>query len=236
MGMFGRGPSGSGKRQAAKLPPHPGPDADGVSRVIPKNVWDGPQGDFLREIGASPDDPHNLMPTQELIQARFDRKREEQEAFLAEVNEQMPEGVSVVPWAMIPWSIWSQQHAPFLLVVCELYPVGPWNTLLLPADEHSSLILNLPQHLRGSPPGLEDAANRVIGEIHEKLNEVHARTADALAEGTLSSMDEHAAAVKQASASVTGLAHALGAQTYGDEAYARHNEVFGAALGWTLAD
>ncbi len=233
--MFRRRSSGLGKGNATSFPAHPGPDADGVKRIIPKDIWDGPQGDFLREIGVSPDDPSNLMPTQDLIQARFDKLREEQDAFVARVNEQMPDGVKVVPWAMIPWRVWSQQHADFLLVACELYPVTPWNMLLLPDDQRSEMILGLPRHLRGSPPGLEDAANRVIGEIREEFFEAHARTGTALDRGDTSSLDDFAKANKDATTSVVRLAHALGIRTYGEEAYSRHKDMFGATLGWNTA-
>lgn len=233
--MFRRRSSSNNASKETDFPPHPGPDADGASRVIPKEIWDGPQGDFLREIGASPDDASNLVPTQELIQARFDKLREEQEAFVAALNTEMPAGVKVGPWAMIPWTVWSQQHADFLLGVCELFPVGPWNTLLLPEDERGALILDLPQHLGGIPAGLEDAANRLIGEIREEHRKVHDRTGAALAESNLSSLDEYEKATKEACAKVMGVAHWLGAKTYGEEAYARHKVVFGATLGWNTA-
>ena len=35
----------------------PTPDADGVTRVFPKELWDDPKiGQFLREVGFAPDD------------------------------------------------------------------------------------------------------------------------------------------------------------------------------------
>ena len=233
--MFGRRSSGSGKGKASDIPRHPGPDADGVSRVISKEVWEGPQGDFLREIGVSPDDPSNLMPTQEGIQARFDKLREELDAFVTGLNTQLPEGVKVTPWAMIPWNVWQQQHGDFLLITCELYPVAPWNQLLLPEDQHGSMVLGLPQPLPGTPPGLEEAANKGIEEIRKDLMDVHARTAAALDRGDDAGLLEFAKAKSEAWKHVVGLAHALGAQTYGVEAYHRHKELFGATLGWSAA-
>lgn len=233
--MFGRRSSGPGKGNAPGISGHLGPDADGVGRAIPKEVWDGPQGDFLREIGVSPDDPANLMPTREGVQARFDKLRAEQDAFVASINEQLPDTAKVIPWAMIPWSVWSQQHADFLLGVCELYPVGPWNMLLLPEDEAGALVLDLPQHLHGIPAGLEDAANRVIGEIREKFSEAHGRAGAALAQGDTSALDDYTKVRNELTANVVGLAHALGASTYGEDAYARHKALFGAALGWGTA-
>lgn len=49
--MFRRRSSRTGNGEASEAPPHPDPDADGVCRAIPKDVWEGPQGDFLRKIG-----------------------------------------------------------------------------------------------------------------------------------------------------------------------------------------
>lgn len=230
--MFWRKSSNSRKQNDSDIPPHPGPDADGVERVIPKEIWDGPQGDFLREIGASPDDPSNLRLTQDAVEARFAQLRKDQDAFVASVNKDLPPSATVIPWAMIPWSVWNQQHAEFLLRVCELYPVGPWNMMLLPEDEAGALVLDLPQHLQGVPPGLEDAANHVIGKIRERFSEAHRRTGAALAEGDLSSLDEHGNARDQAVASMCALAQALGSETYGEEAFARHKALFGRTLGW----
>lgn len=233
--MFRRRSSNSSKQSDTDIPPHPGPDSDGVERVIPKEIWDGPQGDFLREIGASPDDPSNLRLTQDAVEARFDELRKNQDAFVASVNKQLPDGVTVIPWAMIPWSVWNQQHAEFLLRVCELYPAGPWNMMLMPEDERSAMVLGLPQHLHGIPAGLEDNANHVIGQIRGRYTEVDRRVGAALAEGDLARLEEHEKAKQEAAASVCGLAHYAGSQTYGEDAYKRHHEMFGGMLGWGSA-
>jgi hypothetical protein len=68
--MFGkRKPQSDGNAgsRSMPLPPHPGPDDDGVARVIPKELWDGPTGALLRTAGMTPDDPGNLVLTQELF-------------------------------------------------------------------------------------------------------------------------------------------------------------------------
>jgi len=42
----------------------PTPDADGVTRVFPRELWDDPKiGTLLREVGFAPDDARNILPT-----------------------------------------------------------------------------------------------------------------------------------------------------------------------------
>lgn len=45
------------------VPPiyHPGPDADGVSRIIPLELWDGEVGQAMRDAGLSPDVEANVF-------------------------------------------------------------------------------------------------------------------------------------------------------------------------------
>lgn len=229
--MFKRLFSRPDKSKAAAVPPHPGPDADGVSRVIPKEIWDGPQGDFLREIGASPDDASNLMPTPESVQARFAEMRKRQDVFMADINKEMPKSVNLIPWAMIPWSVWQGPHADFLLIN-DLYAVGPWNMMLLPDDDKGAWVLKLPKHLGGIPEGLVGASNDLIGQVREKLDKAHAETGAAMARGDSSALDSYNEAKDDAIRSVQGIARFLSAKTYGDEAYERHKELFGKALGW----
>ena len=76
--MFGKKHLDYKEKKRSAIPPHPGPDADGVTRAMPKEMWDGPHGDFLREIGVTPDDPSNVMPTQQSVQAKADKLIEAQ--------------------------------------------------------------------------------------------------------------------------------------------------------------
>jgi hypothetical protein len=74
------------------------------------------QGDFPREIGVTPGNASNVMPTQQSVQAKADKLIEDQKQFLARINGSLRE--KVVPWAMLPWSIWQQSHANFLPAIC----------------------------------------------------------------------------------------------------------------------
>ncbi|WP_193175839.1 hypothetical protein [Oricola nitratireducens] len=226
---FGRR-QGTGSGQGAAVPPHPGPDPDGVRRVIPKEVWDGPQGEFLREIGVTPDDPSNVIPGSNQLQARHDRLYEDEKRFIAKVNSQLPHEVS--PWAMIPWPVWQGQHGDFLLKTLETFPIGPWNTMLLPVTEKGALVYDLPKHPMSVDPSQAAAAERLIGEIRAEVVRAHEETGRRLEAGDTGSLGEFHDKVEKAKADVRGLAFFIGSKVFGDKVWQRHMDLFGATLGW----
>jgi len=219
------------KTKPTAVPRHPGVDADGVLRAIPKALWNGANGDFLRQLGVSPDDENNIVPTQQGIDAEFGRRRVALDAFIARVNESAGGTYSVTPWAMLPWSVWNGEHAEFLLMQ-NMYPVDLWNTMLMPSDERSAAVLGLPKHLFGVPDGLDASAVRLIGEIRGELALVHAKVSETLARGDTSMLSPYNDAVEKARRDVRGVAHVLGSAVYGEPNYFKHREVFGSQLGW----
>ena len=65
---------------------HPTPDADGVTRVFSRELWDDPKiGKFLQEAGFAADDARNILPKAEdyvaLFAAAKKRLDERTEAF-----------------------------------------------------------------------------------------------------------------------------------------------------------
>ena len=69
----------------------PTPDADGVTRVFPRELWDDPKiGKFLQEVGFAPDDARNILPTAEdyiaLFAAARKRLDDRTEAFNREMT------------------------------------------------------------------------------------------------------------------------------------------------------
>ncbi len=213
----------------APLRPHV--DSDGVRRALPKALWEGKHGDMLRGLGMSPDDPTNLMPTSEGIKARLEALREEQENFIARVNANLPFDIRVLPWAMLPHGLWAREHGGFLLAM-EFYAVDPWNTMLLGADQVSALSLGLPEHPRGVPKELEDAANKVIGGLRAKLDEAHKRTTQALARNEISALDDFANAHAEARRELVKVAFYFGVTLFGEKVFERHRQLFAATLGW----
>ena len=220
---------GKKPQQVAKLV-HPGPDDDGVARIISKKTFTGPSGEMLRRIGAGPDDPSNLVLTQDLLNARLERRREQQAAFLSSWNSQLPKPCKIIPWAMIPWSVWSGDHGEFLFKQ-DLYPVDAWNTMLLPADEHTELVLGLPRHLQAVPQKLEEHANRYLEEIIGKVVLAHQETMKSFQTSGTAEFGAFSDVVDRAKHEIRVVAHHLAATLYGDSAYHRHQKLFGASLG-----
>ena len=221
-----------GKRAASPaIPPHPGPDADGVSRVVPKAVFDGSGGAFLKKLGFGPDDPENLLVTQDLADARFDVRREGQEKIRKTINSQLPGDCQVIPWAMIPWSLWKGPHATFLMSSLDVYPPDLWNTMLLPETDLGAAALGLLKHPGVVPPGLEPAAAHLIGQIHEQVLTAHRQTTDALDRLDTSGLAPFADAINGATAKMMYVAHKLSETAFGAPAMERHQALFGKALG-----
>jgi hypothetical protein len=223
-----------GKRAVSSaLPPHPGPDADGVSRIVPKAIFDGSGGAFLKKLGFGPDDPGNLLVTQDLANARFDVRREGQEKILKTINSQLPGDCQVIPWAMIPWSLWKGPDATFLMSTLDFYPPDPWNTMLLPENDLAAAALGLPKHPGAVPPGLEPAAAHLIGRIHEQVLTAHRGTTEALARSDMSKLAPFADTVSGAKVKMMYVARKLSEGTFGAPVMERHQALFGKALHQT---
>ncbi len=214
----------------------PSPDDDGITRAIPKAIWDGPHGKMLSELGMSPDDPANLMPTPELMSARADAVFAEQERFLAALNKQLPDGLEVIPWAMIPWSCWSGPQAAFLMVTCHYFPAHPWNSFMLAANERTSQALGLPVHPRAALPGYDEGANEALAEFRDEYQVEYDAVAVRLEQGDIAALDDHEKAVMRAQGKVRAAAAALAGIAFGEDVYYRHLELFGKTLGWHYVD
>lgn len=208
----------------------PLPDDDGITRVFPRSLWDGPGGETMREAGFGPDDPANIVPTKDHLQAKHDALYEQEKEFLKKVNAQLP--CEVAPWAMIPWSVWQGQHADFLMTVLDLYPVGPWNLMLLPADDRGAMLLGLPRHPMSVDPEQVVAAERIIGEIRADVEKAQAQARQSDGTGRTDGLAELGAVVDRAKDELCALAFLIGKKAFGDAVWDRHMQVFGSMLGW----
>ncbi len=104
---------------------------------------------------------HSL--TSQRMRAREDAAIGEMDALVAKVNAHIP-GVAVLPWAIIPWAVWKDQNAVFLMQT-DFLPSSPWNNLLLAADAKSSAFLGLPEHPRAAMPELDENISRLVTEL-----------------------------------------------------------------------
>src|SRR5262249_45822536 len=114
---------GFGKRSAAAAASVGAAPAQ--QRVIPAELWQGEMGDLLRQLGMSPDDEANLVPTGASIDARVARDRTRHEAELAEVNRDVARrvpGGRMLPFFLVPEPCWNGPTGTFFMVRLRYFP------------------------------------------------------------------------------------------------------------------
>lgn len=205
-----------------------GPDLDGETRIIPKTFWDGPNGEILRELGFLPDDPDNLALTPDRARAMEDAATERMNALVAKVNAHVA-GLSVRPWAMIPWAVWQGLNAEFLMKR-DFLPSSPWNNMLLPDDAASSAHLGLPQHPRAALPGLDENLTHMIDELRIGSRDEFDRNWAAISRGDFSALDRHKQFKNDQFQKLFALARYVANDVFGEAVCTRHDELFGMGL------
>ena len=156
--------------------------------------------------GVLPDDRANPALTPQRMRAMDDAAIGEMNALVAKVNAHIP-GVIVLPWAIIPWVVWKDQNAVFLMQ-SNFLPSSPWNNMLLPADAKSSTFLGLPEHPRAAMPELDENISQLIHELR------------ANSQGT---KDDHFQ-------KLFALTRYTATMVFGEAVLARHDELFGMGL------
>ena len=144
----------------------PAPDADGVTRVFPTELWDDPKiGKMLRDVGFAPDDARNILPTAEdyiaLFAAARKRLDERAEAFNREMT--MRHGYChALPFLVIDHTIWDGEHGAFLYAQMNLIGFDDWNVIMLAADERTREACDLAGHPGRAPAVTQVMAERVV--------------------------------------------------------------------------
>jgi len=144
----------------------PVPDADGVTRVFSKELWDDPKiGNLLRECGFAPDDARNILPTADdyiaLFAAARKRLEERTEAFNRDMT--MRHGYCrAVPFLVIDRTIWDGEHGAFLYAQMKLIGFDDWNVLMLAADVRTKEACGIAGHPGTVPVVTEVMTKRVI--------------------------------------------------------------------------
>lgn len=72
-------------------------------------------------------------------------------AFIGQLNADLPDGVNVQPYFMIPQECWNGPCGDFLARYLGLTPYARWNMLPLPKDPRSGEALGITSH-PGAPP------------------------------------------------------------------------------------
>ena len=229
--VFGRKQASFGQRSAAQIVPHAVANDAPAKRILPEELWDGPAGNVLRDMGMEPDSPSNHRMTQADADARQSEEIEWQRSFLAKVNAQMPSGTSVIAYAMLPWELWNGPYGHMLAVNCGMWPQQAWNTMLLATDQRSSAILGLPEHPGGYPGGLIPQLEQLLGELREEMDAkmAQAKSAPSLTFDAIEAWDQ---ARLEMIPNIIAMSHYVGQMCIGDEGFARHRQLFAATLDW----
>jgi len=182
----------------------------------------------MRALGFLPDDPANLSLTPQRMRALEDAAADRMNALVAKVNAHIAE-VTVIPWAVIPWSVWKDENALFLMKL-DFLPCSFWNNMLLAADARSSNFLGLPQHPRAALPGLHENVTQLIDDLRSETRDELAGGMAAISRGNFSVLERFAKFKNDQFQKLFALTRYIQKDVYGEEVCARHDELFGIGL------
>lgn len=142
------------------------PDADGVMRVIPKEIWDDPKiGDMLRECGFTPDDPRNISRTAADYGAMFEAASKRLGERVAAFNRDMAARngyCNAMPFFVIDRAIYDGEHGALLYASMDLVAFDEWNVLMLAADDRTKRACGFAGHPGELPQVTQVVTKRVI--------------------------------------------------------------------------
>lgn len=188
------------------------------------------QRTFGRRVVTEPLPQASAIPvlTPERARALEDVATAQMDAMVDRVNAHIP-GVSVIPWAIIPWSVWEGLNAE-LLISTDFMPSSPWNNLLLPADAYSAEFLGLPEHPRAAVPGLHENITQLIDELRAERQAQVEACKSALAGDGWTAIERFEAYKAERFQKLFALARHVADMTFGSAVIARHDELFGIGL------
>ncbi|TAD81395.1 MAG: hypothetical protein EAY70_04865 [Sphingomonadales bacterium] len=159
------------------------PDADGKLRAIPKAIFDGPQGQFLKELGFSADDPSNIIPQAEdfdrMIKQSLARQEERRCRLEAELLQTYGHN-SLRPYFICGEGVLNTPFGDWLIRSMQLMPYDEWNTIYLPTDAPTAAVMRLPQHPLASLTPLDELIHKNLAPIREKVLVARAQTMEAM--------------------------------------------------------
>ena len=161
----------------------PTPDADGVTRVLSKGLWDDPKiGPMLRELGFAPDDARNIRRTADDYIALFAAAKKRLQERVDSFNSEMAARhgyCRAAPFLVIDHTIWDGEHGAFLYASMDLVGFDDWNVLMLAADVRTKELCGLAGHPGAIPAVTEVVTKRVVEwkQRHEVALEAYGVTA-----------------------------------------------------------
>lgn len=145
-------------------------------KVFPDEVWQGKTGEMLRMLGMSPDDPSNLVPDANSVNARLDRDRAKFDARLAEMNRSVAAkvpGGQMRGFSLLPDPCWNGEMGHLLMMRLELFPYDDWNMIFLPVDAATAAAMDMPIHPNGNVPAFVANAEKFLRDADAHLRAAH---------------------------------------------------------------
>ncbi|MEB3416788.1 hypothetical protein VCJ71_11985 [Alteriqipengyuania sp. WL0013] len=217
-----------GAATAAASAPQPQRDPADEGRIIAAAMWDGPLGAKLREARMTPDSPHNLVLTHDRMRAMEDAATARMNRMIARIEAHV-QGIAVRPFALIPWAVWEDANAAFLMKL-DFLPSSPWNNFILPTDARSAEFLGLPEHPRAVAPGLTEQVAAMVTELREETADYLDAGIARIARGDFAFLDEYESNRNERFQRLFALARYLAEITFGPAVIAKHDEQFGLGL------
>lgn len=168
---------------ARSVMPRPVPDEDGKLRAIPKAIFDGPQGQFLKDLGFSADDPSNIIPQAEdfdrMIKQSLARQEERRCRLEAELLAKYGHN-SLRPYFICGEGVLNTQLGDWMIRAMKLMPYDEWNTIYLPTDAPTAAAMRLPQHPLASLTPLDELIHKNLSPVRDKVLVARAKTMEAM--------------------------------------------------------
>jgi hypothetical protein len=143
----------------------PAPDADGVTRVFSRELWDDPErGARLRELGFTPDDPRNIQRTAADYVALFAAAKQRLQERTAQFNREMTVRhgyCSAAPFLVIDNLIYDGENGAFLYAQLDLIGFDDWNVIMMATDQRTKDLCGLAGHPGRISVHSENVARRV---------------------------------------------------------------------------
>jgi len=178
---FGKRPPSARAPTATNAAPPPPPpmagDPHGRRKVFPDEVWNGPSGAMLRELGLSPNDENNLVPNAASINARLQegKSRLETRTAQAQANAQSAlRDAQLRPFFLIPDPIWNSDAGTFLMTSLDLFPYDDWNVVFLGGDQRTAVVMDIALHPDGNVPTFVEIALAFMADAHAYMKRAQA--------------------------------------------------------------
>jgi hypothetical protein len=147
-------------------------DRDGISRMFPREVFEGKTGEFLRSLGLSPDMPRNIAQTEDTFATLDARHRSNLENFVDTINRPLEKGFRVKPFLLLPETVWRSEYRNFLCATCRFYPADPANVFFVAATPQTAVAMRLPLQANLSDREAHDVGLHfvgLLGGIYQKM-------------------------------------------------------------------